>query len=194
MQDSVKISKTQPYAKHFIHSLCVFSVVHGSKTLYDILESITKGLIGMIVLNVWPFNKTNIATSKDDIKHILVGGTKLLVESPITDNPDLWIGLLKSLVASFAANKDLKLESVMDEENAEGKDFDSTYSKLTFGGISYTDPTNEIASGVSYFVVSLSKFTQSNPGKYAKLIQEKFDESEKEALQKALQQNSVGIV
>lgn len=195
LQEATKVNKTHQYAKHFLHNICIFSGMYGGDKLFQLMESITPGLVGMILMNIWPHNRASLVTRNDDKKHVLIGGSKLLTESPIVDNFDVWVSLVKSLIAVFSTHKDLpKLEMPLDEDNLDGKEFDSTYSKLSYSGILYVDAVcaNEM-SGQEYFCKSLATFTHNKPGTYGALIQSSLDENEKNALHSMLHQYNVSI-
>lgn len=195
LTEATKVNKSHQYAKQFLHSICVFSGIYGGDKLFQLMDSITPGLVGMIVMNVWPQNRASLVTRNDDKKHVLVGGTKLLLESRVVENVEVWMSLVKSLIAVFSTHKDLpKLEMPMDEDSLDGKEFDSTYSKLSFSGITYVDAVcaNEM-SGQEYFSKSLAAFTHKKPGTYGALIQSSLDENEKNALHAILHQYNVSI-
>lgn len=192
MQATVKTSKTHVYVKHFLHSICVFSIAYGSPKLYDILESMTKGLTANIIVSIWSQNKDNCASNKDDINHILIGGTKLLVDTPVSQSPEVWISLFKSLLPLLSDNKKFPEFDLKVDDEVEGKEFDSTYSKLSHAKITYKDLASD-QSALKVFAVELSQLTHKSPGAYSSLIFASLDESEKTVLQNVLQQNGVGL-
>lgn len=196
MQESAKISKTAAYSRLFIHNLCLFSTTYGSKLLYDTLESLTNGLIAMVVLNIWSVNHTQCANlDKLEVKTMLIGGTKLLTETPITQRSDIWGNLFKSLLAlchddNKSNNKFLKEFELEDDESRE---FDTSYSKLTFAALPTSDAAPEIPSGQVYFLQTVSKFTQDHPSLYSGLVQSMLSEEEKLFLQQKLQVNGLTL-
>ena len=172
LQESVKASKKVPYCKHFIHNLCVFSAVYGSQPLFTTLESITSGLVTMLVMNIWSENRTQCAQlDSQEVKHILVGGTKLLCETALANNPDSFKSLFESLFALVHESEDNNghHELVLDE-NPEDRAFDSAYSKLAYALVPNVDPCADIASGPVYFITTVSSFTKSRPGQYGNII------------------------
>lgn len=172
LQESVKQSKKVPFCKYFIHNICLFSAVYGSQTLYNTLESLTNGLVTMLVMNIWSENRGNCAQlDSQDIKHILIGGTKLLCETPIATNIEVFSSLFHSLLVLVSdddevhGNYDLHVD-----DNAEDRAFDSTYSKLAYAMVPNVDPCLDVTSGPVYFVTTLANFTRSRPGQYGHVI------------------------
>lgn len=197
MQEAARDSKTSRYCRLFLHSLCVFSVVYGSQALLDNLEKLTVGLTAMII-NVWAANRSTCASmDSDDIKHMIVGGTRMLVEghAAVAQNPDVWGSLLWSLFALTAAGSDLASTSAgvgvsteLDGTILESMEFDSSYSKLAYASVPTPDPCRDISTdGTTYFATQLSSFLRAQP-QYANTIPQFLPTDEAAALQALLQQ------
>lgn len=203
LQESVKESKVTRYSKLFLHSLCVFCIAFPPQTLVDQLENITNGLITMIVLNVLAPNRENCCSAdKMDVRQLLIGGTRLLLQSAVTTKPEVWSSLLKTVVvladvAQTGGGSTLLSEGFlpMDDDEVEGgRDFDSTYSKLAYASVPADDPSVSIVSPQGFFATSLSQFCAAHPGQYVPVIQAALDSKEAVVLQKLLVENNVGLV
>jgi hypothetical protein len=193
MQDSVKVTKVQPYCRMFIHSMCIASCLFTSQVLYDALEAQTQGLVTMIIMNIWSPNTANCAASTPtEKKDILIGGTKLLLESKVASNPEVWKSLLSSLIPLTSEKQDLSFTFDEDEQE-EIKGFDTTYSKLSYATIYTSDVNGEIPSATQFFITSLSQFTRNHPGQYSSLVSQLKPEQQTE-LQGLLQKYNVGLM
>ncbi len=170
LQDSVKLSKKAIYCKLFFHSISLFATVHGAQLLYDQFEGITNGLISMLVLNIWSENRDNWNFSEVEVKQTLVGASKLLCETPVAANPEVWKSLFASLYILSAQPPTKKVEFSLDEEQAEDRAFDSTYSKLSFAYVPSMDPCADVPSGQVFFVIQVAKLSAARPGQYGPLI------------------------
>lgn len=194
MQDSVKESKKTRYCRLFLHSLFVFATVFGPQALCDTLETITNGLVGMLMLNILPFNVENLASGDDiEVKQTIVGATRLLVEAPLLQQkPDVWGSVLRSiwpLMGKATGNKLNTDEFLMDEE-AGGLEFDSAYSKLAYATIPPVDccAEVEVTAAPAFFAKRLSAFLNSNAA-FAQGIPQVFNDAEQTAaLQSFLRQ------
>ena len=177
MQEVAKDNKTARYSRLFLHSLSVFCAVYDAQTLCDVLESITAGLISMIILSIWSVNReTCAAADAADRKQIVVGAAKLLTEtSTVAQKPEVWGSLLKTIMAvvqqdtgatgpgglTGAAGSDLAdLEGTV----LEAAEFDSTYSKLAYATLPDIDPCASIPSAGAFFAGKLKVFLQQPAG------------------------------
>jgi hypothetical protein len=202
MQQAInKDVKTPKYCKFFLHSICIYSLMYGSQSLYDSLESLTNGLVSMIVLNVWSFNRIQCASDSDPIaiKHMIIGATRLLLESPIVGKIDVWKSLFKSIIALVFAkntieNSEVANEKILLDDEEDNKGFDNAYSKLAFANISTKDPSSNIVSAENYFANALSSFCNAHPGQYLMAIQSELDANEAAAFQGLLQKNNIGLI
>jgi hypothetical protein len=205
MQVAVKESKTSRYCRLFLHSMCVFSAVHGGQPLGDILEAITAGLTSMIIQNIWSFNREKCAGSDAlEVKHIVVGAARLLVESQaVCGNPEVWGSLLKSVWACVDENSSssggaaaaaLAADWANDaEEGGAGGglgDFDSAYSKLAYATIPEIDPCADCTQApAQYFAQTLAAFFKQPQGaQFYALLPKYLDANEAAAAQRLLAQ------
>lgn len=197
MQESMKDTKTPRYCRLFIHTVCLFASMHGAQLVHDTLEALTPGLVGMLVCNVWSANRANCAGSdRLEIKQMIIGGCRLLTDSPINQKPEVWGSLFKSVLALVDAGADKGAAGGDHEDDIgdEGRDFDSAYSKLAYASVVAADPSESVTqSPAAYFATTVAQFTRSNPGKYTPTIQAVLDQREAAALQALLQQNGVGL-
>lgn len=199
MQDSAKESKTTRYSRSFLHSMCVFSAVYSAQSLWDTLEGVSKGLISMIVLKIWEPNRDGCAALAPlEVKHMVVGGTKLLLECPVCQSPDVFAYLLKSIVTLLDTSKTGKGMSAAAEdfllEGDESKEFDSAYSKLVYASVPSVDPIEQQAPSThAFFAHKLSAFCAAHAGQYLSVIQNGLDSREAELLQGVLQQHNARL-
>ena len=197
MQESMKDTKTPRYCKLFIHSICLFSTIHGPQLLYDSLEALTPGLVGMLICNVWSVNRAACAgNDKLEVKQMIIGGCRLLTESSISQKPEVWSSLFQSILALVDAGADkTSQDTAGEDEEQEARDFDSTYSKLAYASVVTVDPSEAItAAPAAHFATTIAQFTASRPGQYTPLIQKALGPREAAALQALLQHSGVSIV
>lgn len=196
MQEAVKEGKTARYCRLFIHSLCVFSAVYGPQLLVETLETITPGLVGMLVLNIWSVNRDKLAAADEvEVKQTIVGATRLLTESPfLLQKPDVWGSLLKSTVALLGATSHSRTNTAEDlllgeEGTGESTEFDSAYSKLAYATIPVVDCCAEVdtAAAPAYFAKSFVAFSRSAGAQIMSGIPQFLDASEVAALQQLMQ-------
>lgn len=190
----MKTTKTAPFCRMFIHSMSFFVCLHGAQLLYDTLEALTPGLVSMLLTNVWYVNKTPCSVgSATEIRVMLVGGTKLLCESPVQRNPEAWLRLLQSLLVLIQAKKDALLDlhlETLEEELGGHKEFDGVYSKLAYSSITVLDPCAEVASMPIYFATAVSNFIRGTPGPHVDSLRG-LDEAELVAFRQTL--STVGV-
>ena len=203
MQEAVKEGKTARYCRLFVHSLCVFSTVYGPQLLCDTLETITPGLVGNLIMNIWSVNSDKLAAADDmEVVQSIVGATRLLTEAPVVyGRPEVWGSLLRStwvmLDKSSGSGGDGKAEDLLlgggDEEGALGGEqfeFDSAYSKLAYATIPSVDPCADIniTAAPGYFAKGFSAFVQTKGAQYMQLVPECLGVNNAAALQSLLQQ------
>jgi exportin-2 (importin alpha re-exporter) len=200
MQEQMKETKTPKYCRCFLHTIALFASVYGGRALVEAFDGLEKGLIGMIILQVWSVNRANcVSADKVEVKQMIVGGTRLLCETSVAQNPETFSSLLKSILALLGAGVEKGgagadfSEEFLDEE-ADAREFDSTYSKLAYAQVADVDPTAEIPSVAGYFGSALGALARSAaPGQYTSLIASALDEGEKVVLQGALAQAGVSL-
>ena len=202
LQESAKESKISKYSRHFLHSLGVFCTSFPPQVLFDQLEAITAGLATMIIVNVWEPNRENCSSAdKTEIRQMLIGGTRLLLQSAVATKPNVWVSLLGTLivladVAQSNGQSSLVSDDFLlpDAEELGAKEFDSTYSRLAYAHIPSIDSTAAIPSAPAYFVTSLSQFCAAAPGQYLGVIQQSLSPEVATVLQKLLTDNNARLV
>lgn len=192
MQETAKENKKARYCRLFLHSLCVFSAVHGPQVLCQSLEALTNGLVSMLVMNIWPMNVENLAGADDlEVKQTVVGATRLLTEAPLlTQKPEVWISLLRStfpLMGSGGSNAGDQLHLGDEEAGGDGMEFDSAYSKLAYATIPPVDPCADVDTSAigAYFGQRMNAFLKTSPNMSAGIAQALSAEEQRE-LQKLL--------
>lgn len=198
MQDQMKDSNTPRYCRYFLHTLSHFAVAYGGAMVYDILEGLTAGLTSMVI-NVWKNNSSLCANLEiAQINEMIAGGTKLLVQTPINSQPDLWLQLLQVIIPLIQAQdgksgkSDDESSAFVDEE-AEAREFDSAYSKLAFSQLAEPSPNAEAAAASVFFATSLSQLTASRPGYYLQVIQH-LEPDNARVLQELFQQQGLKLL
>eukprot|EP01041_Mallomonas_annulata_P009929 gene9929-20647_t len=189
-------NSTPHYMRHLMSAMCLMSTMYGAQQLYQTLEGIQLGMTSMLITKIWTpvsENSANIDTSM--IKHMVIGCTKLLCDSPISQNPQLWGPLLKLTISIIDGNQDKSDEKDTNEDDKEdSREFDSTYSRLAYAQVPEPEPTQEMIQMTSVFVNSLATLCKSNPGAYSGLIQSVLDERGRMTLQTLLTQAGVTLV
>jgi hypothetical protein len=213
MQESTKVSKNVRYCKLFIHFSSLFCFVHGATAWYQVMEASTPGLVGMLVLNIFVPNRAAIAASDPyEAKHYILGMSRLLLETPVAQNPEQFSSLLKTIMSLMEV--DVAIRTVVtgiendgeddgkDEEAVDTKEFDSVYSKLAFATVSPLDAASVVAAkqgGVvisdapAHFIKSLGAFCQARPGQYVAAIQAALDAKDMNVLQCLCAVNQIAL-
>jgi hypothetical protein len=188
-------NKTPRYCKLVMHALCTFILINGAATLYERLEKMQPGLVCNLVTQVWAPNADFIAAADIlDVNQMIVGGAKLLCESNINRDQNTFIVLLKSLLKLLgqqgSGDKAAEglLESLLESELAENREFDSKYSRLAFSLIPDPPTSAEVKQSHSYFATLLSSLCRSSPGSYANSMKAGLDAAEMEVLQTVMTQ------
>eukprot|EP01039_Chlorochromonas_danica_P003040 gene3040-3317_t len=209
MMESVKESKTARYPRLFLHMLTLCATVHGSGLAFSTLENLTPSLFSNIVRSIWTPNKTLVAqqyATGIDHKIIVVGGTKLLTETTVSGDLEVWGLLLKSIIAALSSsgsapgahgNKEEAEEELVPLEGASASGgADNAYSKLVFCQFpALGDPSPEIQSESFFFIHSLSAFLKSQPqaAAFRSYLQAQLDAQELQVLTSLCQQHSVAL-
>lgn len=188
MQEQMKDNKTARYCRLFLHSFSLFAAIHGGVALSDALGALEKGLVNMVILQVWSLNRASCATADPlEIKEMIIGGTRILCETADCQNPQTFGSLIKSIVVLLddsVAEVHEDLEGL--NEEADSREFDSAYSKLAYAGVTDIDPTEDIPSGPVYFATALSALARSRPGSIGPLMQSSLEAKEIAVLQSLL--------
>ena len=178
-------NKTPRFCKLAVHSFCVFTMINGANVLYDWLERISVGLTKNMVTQIW-LPQADVCAAADiiDVNQMIVGGSKILCEAGVRD-PETFVALLKALLpllrqesSTAESASEVLLESILEEELAENREFDSTYSKLAFAQVSEATQPPEVRQSHSFFASMLSALCRSNPGVYLGMMQKALDQNE----------------
>jgi hypothetical protein len=113
---------------------------------------------------------------------MMIGGTRILCETAVAQDPEIFSSLLKSILALYSDEKLVKVEETDLGDDIENREFDSAYSKLSYGSVTEIDPTAEISSGSQYFITTLCSLSRTQAG-YAQLIRSAVDANEGVVLQ-----------
>lgn len=198
MQDQMKAdNKTPRYCRMFIHTMCLFASVYGAQLLYDTLEGLSGGLTAMIITKVWTVNSSACSgCDRSEVKRMVVGATKLLTDTPIRQQPDVWKCLLKFIVVLLSSSSSGGAETDGDgiDEEAEAREFDSTYSRLAYAHVPEPALSPEMVTAPAFFATSLATLSSSMPGQYTPLVQAALSPEEASQLTAILQHSGVGLV
>lgn len=229
MKDQInENNKTPKYCRFFLVTLSLFMIKYNSPSLvYETFELLTPGLTVMIMLNVVSANLQSCCQNLDkiELQYLIIGLTKLFFETNLAvtalnqGNADLWKAILYYILtlidatdinkptianlASLGGDEDGSLD-----EDAESREFDTTYSKLAYAqlpsellhlsNISFISMTgshdNTIATASSYFIKTLVAFSHSQPaGHCISVIQAVVDSKGGEMLQSLLLANGINF-
>ena len=193
-------NKTPRYCKLIIHALCFFSLINGGNALFERIEKMQVGLLSNLVVQVWAPNADFIAAADIlDVNQMIAGATKLLCESSINRDQKTFIVLLQAILKLLgqhggdSATEGL-LESLLEEDIAENREFDSKYSRLAFSQLPEPPSPQEVQQSHSYFAATLASLCRSSPGAYATSIKASLDPKEAEILRDALTQAGQALV
>ena len=196
-------NKGAPYRKLFVHVLCVFVLHYGAAPVYEALDGVSRGVVSNLVTQVWEPAAAAIAAAaiaaadEAEARDMLVGGTRLLCETPIAQAPETWGKLLKALLALLGARgaQAVAVDLALDDE-AEDRGFDSAYSKLAFCQLPEIDHCKEVSPAVAplYFVRAVAGLCGSAPGRYLPVISAVLDEGEMQTVGALAQQQGAVFV
>ena len=184
------------YSRLFFHAFSIFIIHYGTTVMYDLLESISAGVVANLIQQVWAPQAASIAAGDDiEIKETLIGGTKLLCESPISQSSEIFGHLLKALV--YLANargvhNNVGVISIGDDVDERG--LDTAYSKLAYCQLPDIDHDKNVHQASFYFVSSLSLLCQRNPGRYTSIISSALDSNESAVLAAAVKSAGLSII
>jgi exportin-2 (importin alpha re-exporter) len=191
--------KTVQYCKLFVNFICLASVCEaGPSQIYQHLEGVQAGMMAMIIQQIWLPNAEGFAEAESIVvAQLLMGGTRLLCETPIAEDSDTWGALATCLLTLVASNPscrgNLSEFSLLDEEN-EAREFDSTYSKLAFAHIDDKSEIEKVdfATARLNFAKSVSSLSEQLPGRYGAVVGT-LSESCQEAMAQVLQEAGVSL-
>jgi len=164
-------SKTTKFVKSFLVFTSLFTIHLGGPALQETVDAIQAGIFGMVVKRLQEdVQKVSGSTER---KICAVGITKLLCETPVmlANYSEQWPQLLTALVALFELPEDDNLpddEHFIDIEDTPG--YQTAYSQLVFAGKREDDPVKGVEDPAIYLAQSLSKLSQSCPGKISPII------------------------
>ena len=193
-------NKTPQYIKLFTHTLSFFALSYGGQVLFEACESIQPDMSTLIITKIVEPNVISISSStKAKTSRIVVGLSKLLCDSVVSQNPATWTVLCQSIVGflmqaeSAPTVNGIERTFLDDEEHAEAREFDSTYSKLAYASIPDIALSPDAAQPSLYFVSSLSALCQRSPGQYSTIVSACLDDQGKAYLQSLLQQGNLTL-
>lgn len=169
--------KRVQYYKLFVHFICMASVCEAGPTqIYQHLEGVQAGMMTMIVQQIWLPNAEYFAEAEAVVvAQLIIGGTKLLCETPIVEDSATWGALATCILHLVGSNPssrgNISEFSLFDEEN-EAREFDSAYSKLAYA---QTEEKNEIekvdfASARTLFANAVATLSGQLPGRYGAVV------------------------
>jgi hypothetical protein len=187
-------NKTPRFCKLFIHSYCVFAIIHGPNTLFDYLEKVQIGIVANLITQLWLPNAPHFAAADSlEVNQLLVGGVRLLCETGVTRDVNSFCSLLKALIVLLQQSNTVDtatealLESLLEDEVAENREFDSKFSRLAFSQIPEPSPTEQVLKSHSFFAVTLSTLCRNNPGIYLNAMKASLSKLEIDTLQEVMQ-------
>ena len=196
-------NKSPQYIKLFVHSMSFFAFTYGGQLLFEACESIQPDMTTLIITKIVEPHVISISSStRSKTSRIVVGLTKLLCDSAVSQNPATWTVLCRSIVglliqseaAPNASASDIEQAFLDNEEIAETREFDSTYSKLAYASIPDIPNPPETNKPSLFFVSSLSGLCQRSPGQYNTIVGACLDEQGKAFLQTLLQQGNLTLL
>ena len=186
--------KNSGYPKLFFHAMAIFALHYGATATFDLLEKVSMGVVKNLILQVWAPLSASIASGDDqELKETLLGGTKLLCETPIAQDPEVFGHLLKALVQLANARAVHHVE-VDFGDDVEERGFDTAYSKLAFCQLPEIEHDKAAQQAGLHFVNSLSSLCQRHPGRYVSIISSSLDTNEANFLASALKSAGLSIV
>ena len=196
-------NKTPQYIKLFTHTLSFFALTYGGQVLFEACECIQQDMSTLIITKIVEPNIINISSlAKAKTSRVVVGLSKLLCDSSVSQNQATWTVLCRSIVALLMQveaapntnNGGIEQTFLLDEELAEAREFDSTYSKLAYASIPDIPLSPDATQPSLYFVSSLSGLCQRSPGQYNVIVGACLDEHGKGFLQQLLQQGNLALM
>jgi len=164
-------SKTTKFVKSFLVFTSLFAIHYGGTALQETVDGIQAGIFGMVCKRLQEDVQKVSGTTERKI--CAVGIIKLLCETPamMTTYAGQWSDLLTALVALFELPEDDNIpddEHFIDIEDTSG--YQSAYSQLVFAGKREDDPVKGVEDPAIFLAQSLSKLSQSCPGKVSPII------------------------
>lgn len=192
-------NKTPQYSRMFLHTLFHLADKFGGQLLFEACESIQQDMTTLILAKVFEPNIEFVANSgQKKVSRIIAGATKLLCGSNVKLNPSSWAILVRSIIALTAAADDAPVKEAMDfmgdEELAENREFDGTFSKLAYAHIPEFELSPEASQARTFFTASLADLCRASPGQYSGLLSTCLDAQTGAYLQSLLHQSGLALV
>lgn len=165
-------TKTVKYVKSLLCFFSIFAYKYGSKSLFDLIESIQTNMFAMVVEKLFIQDAQKVS-GRNHRKMVAVGITKILCELDnfLTSSfAHLWSPLLETLIAIFELPEMETPEEDVFVEIEEASGYQASYSQLSFGKKKEVDPMADIADAKIYLAQQLSRLSQKFPGKLNALI------------------------
>jgi len=164
-------TKTTKFVKSFLVFVSLFAIHYGGTALQESVDAIQAGIFGMVAKRLQEDVQKVSGTTERKI--CAVGMTKLLCETPamMSTYASQWPELLSALVALFELPEDDNIpddEHFIDIEDTPG--YQTAYSQLVFAGKREDDPVKGVEDPAIFLAQSLSKLSQSCPGKLSPII------------------------
>jgi len=168
-------NKTPQYIRCFSHSIFLFSSKFGGQSLYESCETIQPEMTALIITKIIEPNLQMICdVDTPHLSRIIVGSTKLLCESSMNLNPSVWTILYCSIINMMMVFEKKKSgvsdKFVYEDENAESREFDNTFSKLVHAHLPDFPLSAEETQPVIFFLKSLANLCQIHPGRFNSII------------------------
>ncbi len=171
-------TKSKKYPKLVCVFLMNFAHTYGGAALFQSLESMQVGMTTMIITQVFEKHLGLLMGSgRDNIAFLMCGGTRLLLETPLGQQPG---PVLSSLVVSLtklgmqysgvgasatqldALNAEALAAQLLEEQQGADRQFDSAYSKLVYASVPSPTGSAELENPPPYFVRSFAQLAASN--------------------------------
>jgi exportin-2 (importin alpha re-exporter) len=194
---------TEQYCRLFVHFLCITAMTgHGPSYVFNALESVQAGMNSMVITQIWQTN-TEFFSRADaaDVAQILSGGSLLLCQTPVADDEALWGALVKSLLGLAKSSPSItgdKGGDVLYDEEAEAREFDSTYSKLAYaqiveGSTASDKEATDFPAAQLKFLQELAALCEKRPGVYSQALQSILDDADKTFLGELLSEAGITL-
>jgi exportin-2 (importin alpha re-exporter) len=169
------------FSLSFLGAICHMAVTYDPLTVYGTLETITPNLVGMLATKVWPLTVGQVKGSSSDRESrlLLIGLSKLCLETPVVDSPDVFSAILKQCLAILAYMNgadfvgDLHQDVVIsfeEEQDFESREFDSVYSKLKYAAVPEYPLHADCRAAPIYFARKLAELCATRPGYYSAIV------------------------
>jgi hypothetical protein len=191
-------NKTPQYTRLFVHSVLHIAGKFGGQYLFGACDSIQPGMTTLIVTKVIePHIEALSNAGRNKSSRIVVGATKLLCESNVRLDPSTWSILVQSTIALLIAVEAAPVKETTffeEEDAAESREFDGSFSKLAYAHIPEIALSAEASQASAYFATSLAGLCRTSPGQYSTLLSTCLNQETGGYLQNLLQQSGLSLV